>query len=141
LFLACSASLSVSSRRVHAELVLGQQRLALVVQAPAVGLHVVEPDVVGAAGVGLGEEQDGGGHAGIGLEHAAGQRDHGVELLVFHEHRRSSLCALLEPNSTPSGTITAARPPGLSRRRNRARNSSSVFLVLTMASRSLAVFS
>ena len=51
----------------------------------AVGVHVVEPDVVGAAGVGLGEEQDGGGDAGVGLEHAAGQRDDGVELLVLDE--------------------------------------------------------
>jgi hypothetical protein len=55
--------------------------------------------------------------------------------------RRSSLCALLDPNSTPSGTITAARPPGLSSRRNSARNNSSVFLVLTIAWRSLAVVS
>ena len=39
---------------------------------------------------------------------------------------------MLEPNSTPSGTMTAARPPGLSSRRNRARKSSSVFLVLTI---------
>ncbi len=55
--------------------------------------------------------------------------------------RRSALCALLEPNSTPSGTITAARPPGLSSRRKSARKSSSVFFVLTIASRSLAVVS
>src|SRR3546814_1039673 len=34
-----------------AELVIGQQRIALVVQRVAVGLHVVEPDMVGAAGV------------------------------------------------------------------------------------------
>ncbi|MEN3033256.1 N-6 DNA methylase, partial [Chromobacterium amazonense] len=46
-----------------------------------------------------------------------------------------------EPNSTPSGTMTAARPPGFSKRRNRARNSSSVFLVLTICNRSLAVLS
>ena len=32
---------------------------------------------------------------------------------------RSVLCALLEPNSTPSGTITAARPPGLSNEEQR----------------------
>src|SRR5207253_8459516 len=29
---------------------------------------------------------------------------------------RSVLCAVLEPNNTPSGTMTAVRPPGLSRR-------------------------
>jgi hypothetical protein len=51
------------------------------------------------------------------------------------------LWALLEPKRTPSGTMTAARPPGLSRRRNRATKSSSVFLVLTIYRRSLAVFS
>ena len=54
---------------------------------------------------------------------------------------RSATCALVEPNSTPSGTMTAARPPGWSNRRNRARNSSSVFLVLTTRSRSSAVVS
>ena len=42
---------------------------------------------------------------------------------------------------TPSGTITAARPPGFSRRRNRARNSNSVLRVLTMSVRSLATVS
>ena len=46
--------------------------------------------------------------------------------------RRRARCALVEPNSTPSGTITAARPPGFSSRRNSARNSSSVFLVFTI---------
>ena len=51
---------------------------------------------------------------------------------------RSVLCALDEPKSTPSGTMTAARPPGLSRRRKSARKSSSVFLVLTICRRSLA---
>ena len=39
-------------------------------------------------------------------------------------------CALLEPNSTPSGTMQAQRPPVLSIRRKSARNRSSVFLVL-----------
>ena len=46
-----------------------------------------------------------------------------------------------EPNSTPSGTITAARPPGFKSFRNSAMNSSSVFFVLTTASRSFAVVS
>ena len=39
-----------------AELVLGQERLAFVVEAPAVGVDIVEPHVVSAAGVGLGEQ-------------------------------------------------------------------------------------
>ena len=38
-----------------------KQRGALVVKAIAVGLKVIEPDVVGAAGVGPGEQQDRGG--------------------------------------------------------------------------------
>lgn len=46
------------------ELVGGEQRGTLVVEAPAVGVDVVEPDVVGAAGVGPGEQKDGGGLVG-----------------------------------------------------------------------------
>ena len=75
-----------------AELFLGQQGRASVIQAPAVGLHVVEPDVIGAAGVGLGEEEDGGGDAGVGLEHAAGQGDDGIELLLLDEYPAQGLC-------------------------------------------------
>ena len=41
--------------------------------------------MVGAAAHGFGEEQDGGADARIGLEHAAGQADDGVELLLFHQ--------------------------------------------------------
>ena len=44
-------------------------------------------------------------------------------------------------SAAPYQPRTAARPPVLSRRRNRARKSSSVFLVLTVCCRSLAVFS
>ena len=41
-------------------------------EGQAVGVDIVEPDVVGAAGVSLGEKQNGGGDAGVGLlEHAA----------------------------------------------------------------------
>jgi len=56
-----------------AELGLGQERGALVVEAVAVGGDLVEPDVVGAARIGLGEEDDGGGDACVRLEDAAGQ--------------------------------------------------------------------
>ena len=56
-----------------AELVFRQQRLALVIEAPAVGLHVVEPDMIGAAGVGFGEHQKRRRDPGIGLETAGGQ--------------------------------------------------------------------
>ena len=69
LFFACSVSLSSACGR-RPELLVGQQRLALVVERQAVGLHVVEPDVIGAADAGLGEHQDRGRDAGIGPEHA-----------------------------------------------------------------------
>lgn len=40
------------------------------------------------------------------------------------------LCALLEPNNTPSGTIHAHLPPTCNERKNNAINNNSVFLVL-----------
>ena len=42
-------------------------------------------------------------------------------------------CALLLPKSTPSGTITAARPPNFSPFRISAKNNNSVFLLSTTA--------
>ena len=51
--------------------------------------------------------------------------------------RRGQLVKLEQP----SGTMTDARPPGFNSRMNNARNSSSVFFVLTMASKSLATVS
>ena len=56
----------------RAEFGFVQQGLAFVVQAPAVGLHVVEPDLIGAAGVGFGEEQNRRRDSGIGFEAAGG---------------------------------------------------------------------
>lgn len=53
--------------------------------------------------------------------------------------RRRSLCAFEDPNSTPSGTMTAARPLGFNNFRNRAIKSSSVLLVLTTRCRSFDV--
>ena len=76
-----------------AELFRRQEFGAFVVERHAVGVHVVEPDVVRAAGVGLGEEEDGGGDAGVGLEHAAGQRDDGVEFLFLDEESCAGSCA------------------------------------------------
>src|SRR5947209_6806316 len=91
------------------------------------------------------------GFEAVGVELGLALADAGIALraLGFDQSQgaavvrilRRVLCALEEPNRTPSGTMTAARPPGLSRRRNRARNRSSVFLVFTTWSRSLAVFS
>ena len=53
----------------------------------AVRLHVAEPDVVRTAGVGLGEEQHGGGDPGVGLEDARGHGDDGIELLLLDQDR------------------------------------------------------
>lgn len=62
-----------------------RHRVALVVQREAVGLHVVEPDVIGAAGAGFDEDEHGGGDARVGLEDARGHGDDGPEPVVFHE--------------------------------------------------------
>ena len=67
------------------EFFLRQQFRPFIVERHAVGVHVVEPDIVRAAGVSLGEDEDRGGDAGVGFEHAAGKRDHGIELLVLDE--------------------------------------------------------
>ena len=81
----------------------GQERGALVVEAATVGPEVVEPDVVGAAGVRLGEQQDGGRHAGVRLEHAARQRDDAVELLVLDEDAAQLLVGLGGPEQHAVG--------------------------------------
>ncbi len=49
-------------------------------------MQVIEPDLVGASRVGLGEQQDGGRDAGIGLESPGRQGDDPVELLVLNNH-------------------------------------------------------
>ena len=59
--------------------------VALLVEGVAVGLHVVEPDVVGASGIGLGEDEDGGAYARVGQEHARGHRDDGLQAVVVYE--------------------------------------------------------
>ena len=66
--------------------------LALVIQRETVGLHVIEKYLVGAAA--LGEDQDGGGDTGVGLEHAGGQRDHAFELVFFHQQLADGLVGL-----------------------------------------------
>ncbi len=58
---------------------------AFVVEGEAVGFHVVEPDLVGSSGTGLGEDEDGGRDSGIGLENARGHRDYCPELVVLDE--------------------------------------------------------
>src|SRR5439155_7047269 len=46
------------SLRHNAELLIIQQRRAFVIERPAVRLHIIEPNVVRAARVGLGEQQN-----------------------------------------------------------------------------------
>ena len=69
LFFACSSSVSAS--RVGPSLSSAAAACACRRGDQPSAVHVVEPDVVGAAGVGLGEEQDRGGDAGVGPEDAA----------------------------------------------------------------------
>lgn len=77
----------------------------------------------------------------LGLRGRVILSEHGINATLGGELGaiKRDWCALEEPNSTPSGTITAARPPVFSRRRKRARNSSSVFFVFTTCWRSLLV--
>src|SRR5690606_33196432 len=56
---------------------------AFVVEGVAIGFDVVEEDVVGFAA--FGEDQDGGGDAGVGFEDAAGEFDDAFELVVFEQ--------------------------------------------------------
>ena len=79
----------VGGERVHrhgAELVLGQEWGSLVVKRPAIGFHVVEPHVIGAARVCLREEKDRCGYPGVGAEHATRERHDAIELLVLDEN-------------------------------------------------------
>ena len=71
--LAINGMLEARLRGARPQLALVQQRLALVVEAPAVSLHVIKPYMVGAARIGFGEKQDGGGHPRVGLEGAGRQ--------------------------------------------------------------------
>jgi hypothetical protein len=77
-----------------AEFFLGEQRLALVVERPAIGLHIVEPDVVGTAGVGPGEDKNRGRDACVGLEDAAGQRNDRIEFLLLDQQLPNALVRL-----------------------------------------------
>lgn len=58
---------------------------ALVVQREAVGLHIIEPNVIGATVAGLGENQDGSRNTRIGLEHAGGHRNYGFQTVVLDD--------------------------------------------------------
>jgi len=67
-------------------LVLRQERLALVVEREPVRLHAIEPDEIGSADAGLGEDEDGGRNAGVGAEDARGQRNDGLKLVVLDQN-------------------------------------------------------
>ncbi len=60
-------------------------RISFIIQGEAVGFHVVEPHLVGAASTGFGEYQHGGGHAGVGFEDTGGHGNHGLKLVVFYQ--------------------------------------------------------
>ena len=76
---------------------------SLVVEAVAVDLEVVEPDVIGAARVGLGEQQDRGGDPSVGLEHAGRQGDDAVELLILDQDATEFLVSLGRAEQHPIG--------------------------------------
>jgi len=67
---------------------------ALIVQRKAVGFHIVEPHLVGAARAGLGEHQHRRGHARIGLEHAGRHGDDRPQLMVFNQFFSDALVRL-----------------------------------------------
>src|SRR5690606_3075616 len=84
-------------------LLFRQQGRPLIVQAAPVGLHVVEPYPIRAAGMGLGEKQDSRGHARIGPEHPAGQGNHPVQLLLLHQYAAQLLMRLAGSEQHPVG--------------------------------------
>ena len=58
---------------------------ALIIQREAVGFHIVEPHLVGAACAGLGKHQHRRGHACIGLEHAGRHGDDRPQLVILDQ--------------------------------------------------------
>lgn len=68
--------------------------IAFVVQTESVGLHFVEPHLVGTAAVGLGENENGGAHTGIWFEHTARHRDYGLQALVSDQFLADGLVCL-----------------------------------------------
>src|SRR5689334_3465786 len=68
----------------HVREVARLDRRAFVVERKAVGREVVEPDAIG--GFAFFENQGGGADAGVGLKHAAGQADDGLQVALGEEH-------------------------------------------------------
>jgi len=117
-----------------------EERRALVVEAPAVGLDVIEPDIVRATRVGLGEDQDGRRHARIRLEYAAGKFDDRVELLVFDEDTAELLVCVRGTEENAVGNDDGRATAGLEQPQEQ-REEEQLFLVLTTVSKSLATVS
>ena len=60
-------------------------RISLIVQGEAIGLHVVEPYLFRATGTGLCEDEDRRGDTGIGFEDAGGHGNHRPELVILYQ--------------------------------------------------------
>lgn len=58
-------------------------RISLIIEGEAVGFHVIKPHLVRPAGIGLGEDENGSGDAGIGFEDAGGHGNHSLELVML----------------------------------------------------------
>ncbi len=91
--------------------VVGFNRIAFVVQAVAVGRHVVEPDMVGPARVSLGEEQHRRRNAGIRFEHSRRYRDHAIQLLILHQCAADLLMGLGRPEQHTVGDDASRSGP------------------------------
>ena len=95
---------------------------------PAIRLHVVEPDMVGAARIGFRENQNHRRDPSIGLEATRGQRDDRIELLFFDNHpaqflvrlggaeqhpvRHDDRCAALRPAPVAPDLASMTMPSG-----------------------------
>ena len=55
----------------------------LVIERESISLHVVEPHLISTTCVGLCEHEDGSTYTCVWLEHTAGHRDNGTQLLVI----------------------------------------------------------
>ena len=83
---------------------------ALVVQRKAVGLHVVEPDIIRAACRGFGEDEHGGRDARIRPEHAGGHGDDGPQLMMLHKFPAYGLMRLAAAEEHAVGHDAGALP-------------------------------
>lgn len=127
--------------QVVLDMVAGVERRALVIERIAVGLHVIEPDLIGAAAVGLGKKENHRQDPGIGLKDDGGHGDKGVQLLLLHQQTAQGLVRIAGAKEDAIRHNHRRSPPDLNKRKKSATKSNSAFLVFTNASRSLAVVS